>query len=125
MEVKLVKSYRHDYNTEFGGNDPNWYYDDFRAEVKVIKENPEWHPWERLFLSNLLIRYNGHSFANGNHWSLSAWSDRMDEVMTQIFGDTFVTFPSRKSLIEGIKKLIPFFPPVYYKNGKEFTYNFA
>lgn len=125
MEVKLVKNYRHDYNTEFGGNDPNRYYDDFSAEVKVIKENPEWHPWERLFLCNLHIRYNGHSFANGNHWSLSAWSDRMDEVMMQIFGDTFVTFPSRKSLIEGIKKLIPFFPPVHYKNGEQIIYNFA
>lgn len=125
MKVKLVKNYRHNYNHEFGGNDSKWYYDDFDAEIKVIKENPEWHPWERLFCCNLHIRYNGHSFANGNHWSLSAWSDRMDEVMTKIFGDTFVTFPSRKSLIEGIKKLIPFFPPVYYKNGNKFTYNFA
>ena len=125
MEIKLVKSYRHDYNHEFGGNDPKWYYDDFSAEVKVIKDNPDFHPWERLFRCNLHIRYDGHSFANGHHWSLSGWSDRMDEAMTKIFGDTFVTFSSRKSLVDGLKKLVPFFPPVFYKDGKEIIYEFA
>jgi hypothetical protein len=45
--------------------------------------------------------------------------------MTKIFGDTFVTFSSRKSLVDGLKKLVPFFPPVFYKDGKEFVYEFA
>lgn len=125
MEIKLVKSYRHNYFHEFGSNDTTWFVDAFHAEIKVKKENPEFYPWEKFLACTLHIHYDGRAFANGNHWSLSAFSDRTEEVMKKLFGETFLTFGKRKDLIASIEKMVPFFPLYHYVNGKEIEYEFA
>lgn len=125
MEIKLVKAYRHNYFAEFGSNDKNGFLDVFHVEIKVKKENPEFNPWERFLGSTLHIHYEGHPFANGNHWSLSSFSDRTDEVMKKVFGETFLTFGKKKEVIAAIEKIVPHFPMVHYVNGKEIKYEFA
>lgn len=125
MEIKLVKAYRHNYFAEFGSDDKSWFLDAFHAEIKVKKENPEFYPWEGFLCCTLRIHYDGHAFANGNHWSLSSFSDRTDEVMKKVFGETFLTFGKKKEVIAAIEKIVPFFPLVYYRNGKEFKYELA
>ena len=125
MIIKLVKSYRHNYFQEFGSNDKTWYLDAYHAEIKVKKENPNWNPWEHFCYSSLHIHYDGHAFSDGSHWSLSSFSDKMDEVMKNVLGDTYLTFKKKKDLLAAIEKIVPFFPLCYYRNGNEFTYEFA
>lgn len=125
MEIKLVKSYRHNYFAEFGSDDKTWFLDAFHAEIKVKKENPDFYPWERFLTCTLHIHYDGHPFANGNHWSLSGFSDSVNKVLVNLFGESFLTFGNKKDLLAAIEKIVPYFPLVYYRNGKEIKYKLA
>lgn len=111
MIAKLEKSYRVDYWREFGSSDKNWYTDVYHFLVKMDKKNPEFYPWERLFGFNVKIAYDGHkSFKNGNQWYLQSHSDKMDSFMVENLGDTLKTYPSRKKLVDDLKKLAEKWP---------------
>lgn len=116
MKLKLEKAYRHSYAREFGSNDKDWYLDAYNVLVKVKKENPYWSPWEKVCSVTLNIHYHGHT----NKWSVSGFSDEMDRIMLEEFGDSYKSYAKRAEMMKDLEKIVARKIPVHYKyvNGK-------
>jgi hypothetical protein len=115
MILKLEKAYRHSYAREFGSDDKDWYVDAYKVLVKVKKDNPEWYPWEKVCPCTLRINYDGHPNRYGHHWSVSGFSEEMDKIMLEEFGDTYKSYATSKDMMKDLEKIVARNIPVHYK----------
>lgn len=120
MKLKLGKAYRHSYAREFGSDDKDRYVDAYNVLVKVKKDNPEWNPYEKVCPCTLHIHYNGHPNKYGHHWSVSGFSNEMDKIMLEEFGDSYKSYEKREEMMKDLEKIVARNIPVHYKyiNGK-------
>lgn len=111
MRVKLIKAYR----DAFG--------DAYRVYVKVLRDKPEYDPWERVLTGSFKVLKLDH--AKTGKWSVWSMTEGADKYMKERFGsDETRCFYTKAALCEFLVKIIPDWIGKDYSGGKEREFKF-